>query len=157
MAVDACISPQIAKTLETAYSASGFKFISVEDLGGGEDEVWADSFRQFGGRLVLSGDANIGKRPHQAAAFIELGLTCYFPKSPFNHLRIFQQHAYILHNWRIISDHFQKHSSPGCWLLRTYAAKDPQNKIESVRLKVNTEIKQMTIPQKIIDEMKVAP
>ena len=66
--------------LQSAFGDQGFEFIWEPqfDVATAKDEHWAVSFSRFGGELVISGDRNIGKRPHQIAAFMDCKLVCFF-------------------------------------------------------------------------------
>lgn len=66
--------------LNSGFGDTGYEFVWEPEFApaSAEDEFWAVAFRRFGGAIVISGDKNIAKRPHQIAAFRENGLISFF-------------------------------------------------------------------------------
>lgn len=127
VAVDACSSPVLFRALSEMYSHKKFAFTHVNDIGGGEDHDWAKVFREKGGQVVFSGDITIARKPCQQKAFLDQGLICFFPKHPFQNLKMHQQSAYMIHNWKLIADQLRSGaiSEPSCWQVpTTYRARN---------------------------------
>jgi hypothetical protein len=66
--------------LNSGFGDQGFEFVWEPEFApaSSEDEFWAVAFKRFGGQIVISGDKNIAKRPHQIAAFKQNGLISFF-------------------------------------------------------------------------------
>jgi hypothetical protein len=66
--------------LNSGFGDTGYEFVWEPDFApaNAEDEFWAVAFKRFGGAVVISGDKNIAKRPHQISAFRENGLISFF-------------------------------------------------------------------------------
>ena len=72
----------MAGVLAELYGHLGYEFLHLKDLGMNADTPdpeWAAKYKRFGGRIVLSGDYKIAYKPHIALAFIDNGLTSFFP------------------------------------------------------------------------------
>ncbi len=147
VALDAFNATRLVGALNTMYSYLGYEFIHSNDMGGGEDETWADAFKRFGGKIVLSGDISIGRRPHQHAAFIENKFICFFPVHPFQNLKIHQQLAYFVHNWKLIDDNIDKYKPGTCWKMPVHARGN------SLTLS-DAEFEQMIVPKEVLNEIK---
>lgn len=81
VALDFNISQRMVGVLDALYGHHGFEFMHLEKLvpGNTSDPVWADKYKRFGGRIVISGDCRIAYKPHEAIAFIDNGLISFFP------------------------------------------------------------------------------
>jgi hypothetical protein len=66
--------------LNSGFGDTGYEFVWEPEfaLPNADDEFWAVAFRRFGGEVVISGDKNIAKRPHQISAFQQNGLISFF-------------------------------------------------------------------------------
>lgn len=124
VAVDECVSPRIARALGQIYDR--YEFIPVRDLvpARTEDEMWADNFKRFGGFVVLSGDVNIAKRPHQAAAFIDNGFVSFFPSGSWGRLLMHCQAAHLIHSWPRAAKIIEKGVRGACWRMRCSVRQD---------------------------------
>lgn len=147
VAIDACLSPRLAKALNDMYRHLGYEFIHVNDFGGGDDLIWSEVFSKFGGKIVLSGDTNIAKRPHQQAAFIECKLTCFFPSHPFQNLTPNLQCAYLIYVWELIHKNINSYPIGTCWKIPT------QYRTNSLTLSEKPFV-QMKIPKSVLNEFK---
>lgn len=105
------------EVLNALYGHQGFEFLHVSKLVGAKttDVSWADVYKQFNGRIVLSGDCKIAYRPHEAVAFIDNGFCSYFPSKGFGDLRGHEQAATLVHAWPSIAAHAIKSKKAGCW------------------------------------------
>lgn len=80
VALDANIPQRLVRMLTAGFGDQGFEFLWEPNfaLANAADEDWATAFRRFGGEVILTGDANIAKRPHQIMAIQGLRLTGFF-------------------------------------------------------------------------------
>jgi hypothetical protein len=68
--------------LEALYGHHGYEFLHLNKLVPGKtgDPGWADTYKKFGGKIVLSGDCRIAYKPREAVAFIDNGFVSFFPQ-----------------------------------------------------------------------------
>ena len=79
------------------------------------DETWMPKFAREGGMAILTGDANILKKPHLLLAIKDTGLTTFVLHKDWTHARKHEQAANILYWWPRIEE-AAKTSNPGdCW------------------------------------------
>lgn len=80
VALDANIPQRLVRMLQSGFGDQGFEFIWEPEFAAANasDEIWTASFRRFGGHVVLSGDRNLAKRPHQILAFMDNDLIGFF-------------------------------------------------------------------------------
>lgn len=66
--------------LNAGFKDAGYEFYWEPEFAPPDstDEFWAAAFQRFGGSVVITGDKNIGRRPHQMLAFQQCQLTCFF-------------------------------------------------------------------------------
>jgi hypothetical protein len=104
VALDCDISPRMTTVLGELYGARGFEFVRVTEfeLATADDYVWADSFKRFGGSIVLSADKKIGAKPHKALAFIENGFASFFMDRPWSGLQGHFKAAHLTFWWPFI-------------------------------------------------------
>lgn len=149
VAVDVCLSPRMPDALNSMYGLHGFEFIYVRDLGGGPDAAWADVFKRFGGELVLSGDAKIATRPHEAVAFIDNGFKSFFPDGRhWYKLTIQMQFSYIIHQWGLLMPHLDRVDPGTCWRMPLAYRND------SLILERTMTLKALEIPKAVLDEQR---
>ena len=79
------------------------------------DIFWADAYKRFGGKSVISGDCKIAYKPHEASAFIENGLVAVFPSENWMNLYLHEKAVLLAHYWPIIAAKFQEASAATCW------------------------------------------
>jgi hypothetical protein len=96
--------------LNSGFGDQGFEFVYEAQFAEptAEDEFWAVAFRRFGGEVVLSGDKNIAKRPHQIAAFKENGLKCFFMLHGWSSMDIVFKVAHTIAWWPRIQGQIAK-------------------------------------------------
>ncbi|MFN4311711.1 MAG: hypothetical protein ACK4FK_14095 [Ferrovibrio sp.] len=80
VALDANIPERVVRMLNSGFKDTGYEFHWEPSFApaSAEDEFWAAAFQRFGGSVVITGDKNIAKRPHQIAAFRKCGLVGFF-------------------------------------------------------------------------------
>lgn len=119
VALDFNIAERVAAALGEMYGSQGFEFIHLKTLvdGATPDVVWADVFRQVGGRYVLSGDCRIAYRPHEAVAFIDNGLVSVFPDGAWSKLRGNARAAFLIYHWPDVVKWLAAVTEGSCWKL----------------------------------------
>ena len=148
VAVDACLSPRFSGVLNAMYGKHGYEFIDVRSLGGGDDVIWADTFKRFGGEIVLSGDWHIAARPHEAVAFIDNGFKSFFPEQAWHKLTIQMQVAYISHQWGLLMEQLDSIPNGSCWRMGiSYRA-------EKLTLGKHLSLKRLEIPSAVLDRQR---
>lgn len=144
VALDSNLSPRLVGVLESMYGHKGYEFTHVDDLvpAGTGDTIWADVFKKFGGRIVLSGDYRIATRPHEAIAFIDNGFTAFFPDQHWPKLRSNGQAAFLVHHWPEIEAAINSEGIGTCWRMKTKmnASGIILGKIELERLQIPDEV-----------------
>ena len=117
VALDANVPPRLVRMLESGYSGQGFEFLWVPDLvpANTEDEYWAGAFRRFGGQIVVSGDKNIAKKPHQISAFKENDLICFFCDKKWSEQDNTYKASHLIYWWPQIQLKFEESSPKDCW------------------------------------------
>jgi PIN like domain len=148
VAVDRCLPLRFAGMLTALYGKDGYEFISVKSLGGGPDETWADSFKRFGGEIVLSGDYKIATRPHQALAFIDNGFKCFFPGPEWQKLSILQKISYMSHHWGLLMDEIESVPQGSCWRMEI------NFRSEHLTLSKPLVLQRLEIPQAVLDQVR---
>ncbi|WP_372501998.1 hypothetical protein P7L66_08745 [Tistrella mobilis] len=119
VALDFNLSPKLATALTALYGQSGFEFVHLKEVVASTtpDVLWATTWRDAGGRFVMSGDISIARKPHEAAAFIDSGLISIFPDKGWGSLRIHQQAALLVYHWPGIADQLGGIFDGSCWKL----------------------------------------
>jgi hypothetical protein len=119
VALDWCVSPYVANALAALYARDGFEFLHLKNIPGavGDDVIWADVFKQFGGRIVLSGDHQIGVKPHEASAFIDNGFLSFFPEGNWAQMKMHEKAAALVYWWPKVREVYEanKDTAGGCW------------------------------------------
>lgn len=101
VALDCDIPEPLAPMLNAAFGSRGFDFIHVSKIvpPGTTDEVWADTFKRFGGEITVSADKNIIKKPHKALAFTENGFKAFFMQPTWSNAPGRVKLAHIIYWW----------------------------------------------------------
>lgn len=117
VALDFCLSMRLVGALDHLYGDSGYEFMHLSKLvpNTSSDQVWADAYRRFGGRIVISGDPRIAYRPHQALAFQANGLVSFFPEGNWGQLRGPEKSAFIIYWWPAIEVKAKSAANGTCW------------------------------------------
>lgn len=117
VALDSCLSERLVEALNTLYGHQGFEFLHVNKLvpAKTKDEHWADVYKTFRGKIVISGDCKIAYRPHEAVAFIDNGFVCFFPCKGWGELRGHEQAAVLVHHWPMMVLWAKENPAPACW------------------------------------------
>lgn len=119
VALDFCLSRRLVGALDHLYGDSGYEFLHLSKIvpNTSSDQVWADAYRRFGGRIVLSGDSRIAYRPHQALAFQANGLVSFFPDGSWGQLRGHEKSAFMIYWWPAIELKAQSAPDGTSWRL----------------------------------------
>src|SRR5690606_11464749 len=95
-----------------------------------QDESWADSFRRFGGRVVISGDKNIAKRPHQVLAFKENRFVCFFCDKNWASKDGMFKVAHLIYWWPRIQNKINESQPMDCWWVPALIQRAEFRKVE---------------------------
>ena len=113
---DECISWRIVDALGALNLPRGIELETPQHRGehGHADVSWIEDFARRGGRLVVSGDANMRRNHLERAALEASGLVAVFPSSKqfFDGLRKWGQAAYLTAWFPAIVD-LAQHADPG--------------------------------------------
>jgi hypothetical protein len=117
VALDANVPPRVVDMLAAGYTDQGFEFYWEPQFAAADapDEFWAEAFRRFGGRIVISGDKDIARKPHQMMAFIESGMTSFFCQSRWSSMSFGFKAAHLAYWWPKIAEHIERDGRPSCW------------------------------------------
>lgn len=61
-----------------------------------DDAPWLVRYKKAGGKIVISGDVRMPRRPHQLLAITEQGLSIFFFPEEWNNWQLFRKSAFIL-------------------------------------------------------------
>ena len=134
VALDFNCSPRLVGALSSLYGHRGFQFLHLEKLvhGRTDDEIWADAYKKFGGKIVISGDARIAYRPHQAVAFIDNGFISFFPSESWSQMPGSAKSALLIHSWPLIEAKISQAKEGSCWRIPcSYSKKDMELKLRN--------------------------
>jgi hypothetical protein len=117
VALDANVPERLVRLLNSAFGDQGFEFLHEPSFAAAtaEDEVWAAAFRRFGGRIAISADRNIAKRPHQLLAFAENGLISFFLDARWHGHDMSFKAAHLILWWPRIYAHCEGCAPKDCW------------------------------------------
>lgn len=153
VALDFNCAPRLVDALNALYGHTGFQFIHLQSLVDGrtEDEIWADAYKKFGGRVVLSGDARIAYKPHQAIAFIDNGFLSFFPDESWCQMPGRARAATLVYSWPLIAQKIAEAPDGSCWRIPcSYSRKDAELKLS------NSTLHALRIPPTVLDEARQA-
>lgn len=90
--------------LQHGFPKSQYEFLWEPSFANADadDEHWAAIFRKFGGRVIVTGDKNIAKRPHQLEAFREIGLIGFVFDKRWAGADLAHKCASLVHWWHRI-------------------------------------------------------
>jgi len=117
VALDANVPQRLVWMLQSGFGDQGFEFLWEPNFAAAnaKDEAWTAAFRRFGGQLVITGDKNLAKRPHQILAFMESGLIGFFFERRWaNHDLPFKA-AHMMIWWPRIQSKFGECKPRECW------------------------------------------
>jgi hypothetical protein len=89
--------------------------IGDHDYARKSDSPWIRRFAKDGGKIILSGDMNMLKRPHERLALIEEKMIVVFFSGGWDNLRFFQKSAFVLNWWPVIADTAKKAEPATFW------------------------------------------
>jgi hypothetical protein len=107
VAIDACIPERLVRMLNSGFGDTGYEFVWEPEFApaNADDEFWAVAFKRFGGAIVIFGDKNIAKRPHQIAAFRDSGLISFFMLHGWSNMDLTFKAAHTISWWPKIQAH----------------------------------------------------
>jgi hypothetical protein len=110
VAIDCNMPERMVTLLQTGFGQQGFEFIHESKFADrrDDDEHWVEKFRQFGGRVVLSADRNIGKRPHQRLAFKRAGMKTFFLHQKWHTFSMSYRAAHLIQWWPRVADQLRQ-------------------------------------------------
>lgn len=143
-------SPRLVGALDALFGHRGFEFLHLEKLvhSTTADETWADTFTRFGGKVVISADPKIAYKPHQALAFIDNGLTAFFPAEAFSHLKPNERSAFLVHAWPAIEEKLKEECAGTCWRISCQVSKS------ELRLDRPPLLEQLRIPPDVLEKFR---
>ena len=132
IACDVNIPQRLVRVLQTGFGDQGFEFIWEPEFAAAtaDDEVWADAFKRFGGQVVLSGDKNIAKRPHQMIAFQDNDFICFFCDRLWNNQDLTFKVAHLVYWWPRIQEKLADSVPRDCWWVPMGIRPLPFRKVE---------------------------
>lgn len=103
------------------------------DFQRGSDVPWIRRFAKAGGRIIISGDTNMMREPHERLALIESGMIVFFFSSKWSGWKFFRKCSLLLHWWPDIASRAKRAKKGTFWRI-------PSNWNEKGRLEaVSTE------------------
>jgi hypothetical protein len=117
VALDVNVPERAVRMLNSGFGDTGYEFHWEPDLApaSSADEFWAVAFQRFGGNVVITGDKNIARRPHQMLAFRECQLTCFFIGSTWSNLDLAFKVAHLMRWWPEIRTQLEREGHGKCW------------------------------------------
>lgn len=114
---DENVSHKIVRAIALVCLRPGWELSHVRDDHAARtpDETWLPKFAAEGGAAILSGDANMLKRPHQLAAVKQSGLICLILSSHWTHAKRHEQAANIIYWWPRIEGAIETSAPGDCW------------------------------------------
>lgn len=87
--------------LNSGFKSNGFEFHWEPSFApaSATDEFWATAFKRFGGTVIITGDKNIARRPHQIHAFCACDLICFFCDRHWSQQDLAYQCAHLIRWW----------------------------------------------------------
>jgi len=131
VALDVNIPLRLVRMLNSGFQDQGFEFIWEPEFANAADpdEHWAVAFRRFGGEVVISGDKNIAKRPHQILAFQDNDLICFFCEHTWASQDMTFKCAHLLMWWTRIQAALATAKPKDCWWVPMALRDVPMRKV----------------------------
>ncbi|MDF1734932.1 MAG: hypothetical protein P1U37_06575 [Minwuia sp.] len=117
VALDANIPQRTVGMLNSGFRDQGYEFHWEPSFASSsaEDEFWAAAFTRFGGQVVLTGDKNIARRPHQIAAFREHGLIGFYCARTWAQSDLAYKSAHLIRWWPTIHEMIAEAKPGDAW------------------------------------------
>ena len=117
--VDECASNKIVQAIKLVCLSDGIELDHVRDHHEHRtpDETWIPRFAEDGGKIYISGDAAILKRPHQLVAVRDAGLASIVLSEQFTHMKRYDQAAHLMYWWPRIEQCAKDAKVGECWLV----------------------------------------
>jgi hypothetical protein len=114
---DEHVSPKIVQAIRLLCLKSQWEFSHVLEKHATRtaDETWLPQFATEGGTAILTGDANILKRPHQLIAIRDTGLVSVVLSWQWTQAKRHEQAANIIYWWPKIQTAIESSVSGDCW------------------------------------------
>lgn len=132
VAIDASLPRRLVRMLQTGFGDHGYEFLYITEFASANspDEFWASAFKRFGGSVVVTGDKNIARRPHQIEAFRENDLICFFCDKRWAACDVTFKVAHIVFWWPRIHSQIQLSNPRDCWWVPMAIAPKDFRKVE---------------------------
>ena len=114
---DEHVAPKILRALENLVLRDDWELSHVRDFHGARtlDETWIPRFASEGGRVLLSGDASMLRRPHELKAILESRVVVVVMAPPWQNSKRHQQAASLIWHWPAIEAALLTASDGDCW------------------------------------------
>ncbi|RVU12226.1 hypothetical protein EOS93_06045 [Rhizobium sp. RMa-01] len=118
VALDANVPERVVRMLNSGFGGTSYEFHWEPDFApaNSPDEFWAIAFQRFGGSVIITGDKNIAKRPHQINAFRQCGLVGFFCSKTWNEFDLAYKCAHLIRWWPVIQAKIEEGYGASWWL-----------------------------------------
>ena len=110
------------------------------------DVPWIRKFVQDGGQVIISGDRNMKREPHERLALVELGLITIFFDPQWSDWKFFRQCALLMFWWPVVAATIRKAKPGSFWHIPCVWT--PDGKLRQVS---NEDLKLTRIKKQIAD------
>jgi hypothetical protein len=149
VALDFCVPKRVTNALNELYGERGYKFQHLDTIVDkrAKDVMWADVYKRWGGRVIISGDPRIAYRPLEAVAFIDNGFMCFFPGGHWCQLKEHEKMAALVYWWPCIEERIQAIGDGTCWRV-------PFRKVDGVIQLGREKLEPLTIPPDVLQKAR---
>lgn len=100
------LSPYYARALDVLIRPQGDSATHLRDKfpQNADDIDWIKTLGAEGQWVIISGDPDITRVPHEKAAWLQSGLTAFFFHKQFQNLVFWDQIAKLIQRWPLISE-----------------------------------------------------
>jgi hypothetical protein len=132
VALDANIPERLVRMLQSGFGDQGYEFLWEPDFAAANagDDVWTVAFRRFGGQLVITGDKNLARRPHQVLGFIENDLVGFFFERKWAERDLAFKAAHMMMWWPRIQRQYSTCRPRDCWWVPSVLRDGAMRKVE---------------------------
>jgi hypothetical protein len=154
VALDCDVPDRLAPVLNSLYGHKGFEFFPVTEFADGDssDDHWADAFKRFGGKITISGDAQIAYKPHKVLAFIDNGFMSFFFSSPWHQAPGHVKASHAIYWWPIIQQRILLGPPGRCWRIPS-EIRAVKGRLIDVRLAPG-ELEALVIPDHVLEQAR---
>lgn len=79
------------------------------------DVPWIKRFAAAGGRVIISGDAEMRYVPHERLALIQAGMLVFFFDGKWSQWDFFRKCSLLIHHWPGIANRIKRGKAPAFW------------------------------------------